>query len=119
MPHADRELFADDDALKNSFLNWQQDPHGNFLARFVFPEKAREFSIEVDLVAEMTVINPFDFFFGAERAEQFPFGYDPLLAERVEAVSRGSRRPDRCSRNVIAESIARDKMSSVDFLVDI
>jgi uncharacterized protein (DUF2126 family)/transglutaminase-like putative cysteine protease len=57
------------------FVNWQQDPFGNFLARYVFPEKTREFSIEVDLVAEMTVINPFDFFLD-ESAQQVPFEYD-------------------------------------------
>src|SRR3954469_12915240 len=63
---------------KQHFLNWQQDPQSNYLARFVFPEKTKEFLIEVDLVAEMAIINPFDFFLEAS-SEKFPFSYEKAL----------------------------------------
>ncbi|MGR3910890.1 transglutaminase family protein [Burkholderia sp. SR8] len=60
------------------FINWQQDPFSNYLARLVFPERTEHFEVTIDLVAEMSVYNPFDFFLEAS-AEQYPFSYDDAL----------------------------------------
>src|SRR5260221_8918389 len=64
------------------FVNWLQDPNGNWLARFVFPEKTREFVVTVDLIADIAVINPFDFFV-EPFAETFPFVYPAEFAEEL------------------------------------
>ncbi len=67
---------------KQHFLNWQQDPFSNYLARLVIPDKTRELLVEVDLVAEMAVYNPFDFFL-EESAEKCPFTYEAHLKKEL------------------------------------
>ena len=71
----------------NHFVNVQQDPYGNYLSRHVFPEPVTELRIEVDLVADMTVYNPFDFFV-EERAETWPFEYPPELRDDLSIYMR-------------------------------
>jgi len=98
------------------FVNWQQDPHGNWLARYVFPEKTREFSITVDLRADMEVINPFDFFV-EPYAEKWPFQFVSDLKEDlaafVEPEPAGPRLKD------FVRSISREPRNTVDFLVEL
>lgn len=67
---------------EDHFINWQQDPFGNYQARLVFPEKVKRLEFAVEVIADMTVINPFDFFI-EEYAENFPFAYDALLQEEL------------------------------------
>ncbi len=96
------------------FLNWQQDPQGNHLARLVFPERTREFAIDVDLVAEMAVFNPFDFFLEPE-AETFPFTYADWLAKDLASYIVPLPAGPRLAEWLAA--VPREEMRTVDFLV--
>ena len=99
---------------KKHFLNWQQDPFSNYLARLVFPEKAGELLVEVDLVAEMAVFNPFDFFLEPS-AEKCPFTYEPWLkkelAQFLEAAPAGPLLQEFLS------AVPRAETRTIDFCV--
>ena len=99
---------------ENHFVNHQQDPYGNWLSRFVFPEPVTEFRIEVDLVADMTVYNPFDFFVD-ETAQEWPFDYPAELVEDL-SIYRKTETPGPLLADFM-KSIPRDKTGTVDFLV--
>jgi uncharacterized protein (DUF2126 family)/transglutaminase-like putative cysteine protease len=96
------------------FINWQQDPQANYLARLVFPETTNEFRIEVDLVAEMAVINPFDFFL-EPYAEKFPFEYESW--QQNELAPYVKREPFTPLFKRYLGAIPREPRRSVDFLV--
>jgi uncharacterized protein (DUF2126 family) len=98
------------------YLNWQQDAQANWLARLVFPEPVRELKIEVDLVAEMSVINPFDFFL-EPRAEKFPFTYDD--AQRLELQSFLAKDPATTLVQAWLDRVPRAPTPTVDFLVEL
>ncbi|MEM9280216.1 MAG: transglutaminase family protein [Verrucomicrobiota bacterium] len=99
------------------FINWQQDPFGNYLARLVFPEKAERFEILVDLVAEMTTINPFDFFLDKE-AEHFPFPYSPALRDELGIYLRQT--DDYAGVESLASELEPTKKTeTIDFLVEV
>ena len=96
------------------FINWQQDPFSNHLARLVFPEKTGEFKVTVDLVAEMAVYNPFDFFL-EPGAERFPFAYDDALAQELTPYLVPDRATPRLQE--LLASIDRSEQRTMDFLV--
>jgi len=79
------------------FINWQQDPQSNYLARLVFEQPTRQFCVEVDLVVEMAVFDPFDFFL-EPGAEKFPFEYDHALDTELAAFQRKGRLTPKFTR---------------------
>lgn len=103
---------------KDHYLNWQQDPFGNYQARVVFPKKATQLSIEVEVIANLQVINPFDFFV-EEYAEKFPFKYSATLqkelAPYLETTDHGPLFKQWLEKNVDTKT----PTPIVDFLVSI
>jgi transglutaminase-like putative cysteine protease len=98
------------------FINWQQDPQANYLARLVFPDATREFRVEVDLVAEMAVINPFDFFLEPD-AEYYPLEYEAW--QREELASYFTQEPLTPLFKRYLAAVSREKKRSVSFLVEL
>ena len=99
------------------FINWQQDPFSNHLARLVFPEPTREFKVTVDLVAEMAVYNPFDFFLEPE-AENFPFAYSPELGhDLLPYLAKEPFTEHTPLFKALVESISLEEQRTIDFIV--
>ncbi|MCM0036314.1 MAG: transglutaminase family protein [Burkholderiaceae bacterium] len=98
------------------FLNWQQDPFANYLARVVIPEKTRTFEVVVDLVAEIAVYNPFDFFL-EPGSERFPFSYSPEL--KAELAPYLVAAPMGPQLTTFFKNVPRRERRSIDFLVEL
>src|SRR5580765_2861612 len=101
---------------EHHFVNWQQDPQGNYLARVVFPDRVRELRVEVDLVAELAVYNPFDFFL-EPHAEQFPFVYSDEQARELFPYLRMEPLSPRFTGYLGA--VSRQPRPTLDFLVEL
>jgi uncharacterized protein (DUF2126 family)/transglutaminase-like putative cysteine protease len=101
---------------KDHFLNWQQDPQANYLARLVFPQPTTEFFVEVDLIAEMATFNPFDFFLESY-AEKCPFTYDHASARELRPFLETESAPPALEAWLAA--VSREPVRTIDFLIDI
>jgi transglutaminase-like putative cysteine protease len=102
---------------EDHFINWQQDTYGNYLARLVFPEKTDCLDITVDLVADMTSVNPFDFFL-EEAAETFPFSYPEGTLADLEPYLRKTDQSEALDE-LAKELETRDNPRTIDYLVTV
>ncbi|MDX1562896.1 MAG: transglutaminase family protein, partial [Gammaproteobacteria bacterium] len=118
-PHSQTPIVSYSLALSPDgyFLNWQQDPHGNYLARVVYPDPVEHFEVNVDLVADMKVRNPFDFFLEPD-AEHVPFEYDEILRGDLEPYLERDASSARLREWVAALPKQKDQPTT-DFIVDL
>ncbi|HAI38968.1 MAG TPA: IMP dehydrogenase, partial [Maribacter sp.] len=115
-PHSRTPIEAYSIKIKpeNHFFNWQQDPFGNYLARIVFPDKTTELSIDVEIIADLKTINPFDFFV-EEAVEEFPFKYsDEAKKELLPYLEKVESGP---LLNEWLSKIDLTPQRSIDFLI--
>ena len=117
-PHSRSQILSYSLKVKpdKHFINWQQDPLGNWLARFVFPEPTTEFRVEVDLTVNMAVYNPFDFFV-EPYAEEFPFAYPDDL--RTDLAAYLTPEPMGPAVQAFMAALPRDKQRTVTFITDL
>ncbi len=117
-PHSRTRILSFSQTVEPAehWLNWQQDPFGNYMGRVVFPEKVDHFRVTIDLVADMASINPFDFFL-EEAAREFPFGYEAEL--KRDLAPYFETRPQGPLFDDLLASISREPRSTIDFLVEV
>jgi len=102
---------------ENHFINWQQDPFGNMLARVVFPGQTTKLHFEVEVIADMIVINPFDFFV-EKYADDFPFTYTHQLRKELLPYFEVTESGPLLQQWVNAIDLTKKK-SIINFLVDL
>ncbi|MEY4979138.1 MAG: hypothetical protein RLZZ352_1408 [Pseudomonadota bacterium] len=117
-PHSRTKVLSYSQRIEpgTHFINWQQDPFANYQARLVFPEATTEFKVTIDLVVEMAVYNPFDFFL-EPKAENFPFAYDPAQVQELAPYLHTA--PVTPLLQSYLDKIDRSERRTIDFLVDI
>ncbi|MDD2698957.1 MAG: transglutaminase family protein [Arcobacteraceae bacterium] len=115
-PHSRTPIEAYSLKIKpeNHFINWQQDPFGNYMARIVFPEKTDKLHIDVEVLANMVTINPFDFFV-EDSAKDYPFSYSKTLQKELIPYLEIEDNSDLIKEFVASVDIS--KMPIIDFLV--
>jgi uncharacterized protein (DUF2126 family) len=117
-PHSRTKVLSYSQTIEpgGHFINWQQDPFANYQARLVFPEPTTEFKVTIDLVVEMAVYNPFDFFL-EPRAENFPFSYE--AGQQQELAPYLATAPLTPLLKGYLERVDRSTRRTIDFLVDV
>ncbi|MFM7001961.1 MAG: DUF2126 domain-containing protein, partial [Limnohabitans sp.] len=98
------------------FINWQQDAFANYQARLVFPKKTTQFKVTVDVVTEMAVFNPFDFFLEPS-AEEVPFKYSDLVKDELQSYLVKDHKTPHFKKYLA--SMDRQRQRTIDFLVQI